>query len=299
MKNLGIIGLGRLGEFYLRDFVDLKINPIILKNSNFNSSLKKTQEINKKYYLKIKAANTFKHFFENKFDTVLICSPSIFHYNHIKKTLDNNRDVIVEKPIISLNRKVSKKRNLKKLNDLFNYNNKIYYNLINEYYAKKYLKLFKKKIFSFKKFDFFYHTTGHHEYEQIIDDLLPHVFSILNNLIKYKSIHSIKKKVNKNNCKIEFYADNCLCSIEFKQNCKKKLLKFGLDGYLVKREMIEKKNKVITYLSSKKFKKKIILKNPLTESVKEILKKSRDYNKKFENHKILKNFKNCCEIFYA
>ena len=31
MKNLGIIGLGRLGEFYLRDLVNLKINPIILK----------------------------------------------------------------------------------------------------------------------------------------------------------------------------------------------------------------------------------------------------------------------------
>ena len=37
--------------------------------------------------------------------------------------------------------------------------------------------------------------------------------------------------------------------------------------------MIEKKNKVFTYLSSKKLNKKIEIKNPLTESVKEILKK--------------------------
>ena len=299
MKNLGIIGLGRLGEFYLRDLVNLKINPIILKNSTYKTSLKRVQELNKKYNLKVKAARTFKRFFKDKFDTVLICSLSIFHYNHIKKTLDNNRDVIIEKPIISLNRKVSKKTNLKKLNDLFNYNNKIYYNLINEYYAKKYLKLFKNKKFSLKKFDFFYHTTGHHVYDQIIDDLVPHLFSILDNLIKYKSIHSIKKKINKNNCKIKFYVDNCFCSIELKQNCKKKLLKFGLDGYLVERKMIEKKNKVLTYLSSNKLNKKIDIKNPLTESVKEILKKSRVYNKKLEKQKIIKNFKNCCEIFYA
>ena len=136
-------------------------------------------------------------------------------------------------------------------------------------------------------------------YDQIIDDLLPHLFSILDNLIKYKSIHSIKKKVNKNYCEIKFYVDSCFCSIEFKQNCKKKLLKFGLDGYLVERKMIEKKNKVFTYLSSKKLNKKIEIKNPLTESVKEILKKSKNYNKKLEKQKIIKNFKNCCEIFYA
>ena len=63
--------------------------------------------------------------------------------------------------------------------------------------------------------------------------------------------------------------------------------------------MIEKKNKVLTYLSSNKLNKKIDIKNPLTESVKEILKKSRVYNKKLEKQKIIKNFKNCCEIFYA
>ena len=115
---------------------------------------------------------------------------------------------------------------------------------------------FKNKKF-FQKFDFFYHTTGH-TYDQIIDDLVPHLFSILDNLIKYKSIHSIKKKINKNNCKIKFYVDNCFCSIELKQNCKK-TLKFGLDGYLVERKMIEK-NKVLTYLSSNKLNKKIDIK---------------------------------------
>ena len=62
MKNLGIIGLGRLGEFYLRDLVNLKINPIILKNSTYKTSLKRVQELNKKYNLKVKAARTFKRF---------------------------------------------------------------------------------------------------------------------------------------------------------------------------------------------------------------------------------------------
>ena len=42
MKNLGIIGLGRLGEFYLRDLVNLKINPIILKKFYLQNFIKKS-----------------------------------------------------------------------------------------------------------------------------------------------------------------------------------------------------------------------------------------------------------------
>ena len=61
--------------------------------------------------------------------------------------------------------------------------------------------------------------------------------------------------------------------------------------------MIEKKNKS-TYLSSKKLNKKIEIKNPLTKCQRNF-KKSKNYNKKLEKQKIIKNFKNCCEIFYA
>jgi hypothetical protein len=299
MKRLGVLGLGRLAEFYIRDLISLKLKPIILKNSNYISSLKKSELINKKYKLNVKAARSYKIFFQEKFDTVLICSPSKFHFYHLKKALKNKRDVIVEKPIISLCKQQIKKKNISKLEEILNYDNKIYYNLVNEYYAKKYLILYSKKKFNYKRFDFVFHTNGIHKYDKIMDDLLPHMFSVLNNLINYKKLHSIKKKINKNKCYIKFYADNCLCHVVFKQNCKKKVLKFGIDKYIAEREMFEKKDNVFTYLVLKKIDKKVIIKNPLTESVKVIYNNSKNYNSKIEKNKIMKNFKDCCEIFYA
>lgn len=42
--------------------------------------------------------NSLEYFFNNDFDYAVICSPSNFHYEHIKLSLKNNRKVIVEKP---------------------------------------------------------------------------------------------------------------------------------------------------------------------------------------------------------
>ena len=55
--KLGIIGLGRLGEYYLRDFNKNKINFLIIKNSSIRSSFKKAELINKKYKTRLKTAN--------------------------------------------------------------------------------------------------------------------------------------------------------------------------------------------------------------------------------------------------
>ena len=47
--RLGIIGLGKLGEYYVRDFKKFKIDLLTIKNSSPTSSIKKTKFINKKY----------------------------------------------------------------------------------------------------------------------------------------------------------------------------------------------------------------------------------------------------------
>jgi len=41
-----------------------------------------------------------EHLFKWDFEYVVICSPNYLHYEHIKLCLDNNRKVIVEKPMI-------------------------------------------------------------------------------------------------------------------------------------------------------------------------------------------------------
>ena len=46
--------------------------------------------------------NNFDKMLKNeKLDALLICSPSKFHYEYIKKSLNNNLHVLVEKPVVS------------------------------------------------------------------------------------------------------------------------------------------------------------------------------------------------------
>ena len=297
--KLGIIGLGRLGEYYLRDFNKNKINFLIIKNSSIRSSFKKAELINKKYKTRLKTANNYEEFFKYKFDTTLICSPNEYHLKHVKIALKKNKNIIIEKPIISLKKIKTQKWALKQLDQILSHNKKIFYTLTNEYFAKKYIQLFKNYKFEFKKFDFIFHTNGSHNYENILDDLIPHFFSVFDKIFKYKKITNIKKKILKDKCLINFYADKCYCNIVFVQKSMIKKLKFGFDNYLVERKIIEKKEAVSIYLKSRKINKKIKVQNPLTISIKKIIRSNKNYNKKYEYEKIRNNLTKCCKIFYA
>ncbi len=297
--RLGIIGLGKLGEYYVRDFKKFKIDLLTIKNSSPTSSIKKTKFINKKYKTNLKPAKNYKNFFKFKFDTILICSPNSLHLKHIKIALKKNKNIIIEKPIISLKKEKNQEWALKQLNQILNYKKKIFYNLINEYYAERYIKLFKNFKLDFKKFDFIFHTNGTHFYDNIIDDLIPHFFSVFNKIYKYKKITKIKKTIYKDKCLVNFYADKCYCNIEFLQNSTIKKFKFGFDNYLVERQTILKNEKVSIYLNSEKIKKRIEILNPLTEKIKSIVRNNERYNKNYEYKKIKNNLTNCCKIFYA
>jgi hypothetical protein len=297
--RLGIIGLGKLGEYYVRDFKKFKIDLLTIKNSSPSSSIKKTKFINKKYKTNLKPAKNYKNFFKFKFDTILICSPNSFHLKHIKIALKKNKNIIIEKPIISLKKEKNQELVLKKLNQILSYKKKIFYNLINEYYAEKYIKLFRNFKLDFKRFDFIFHTNGTHSYDDIIDDLIPHFFSIFNKIYKYKNITKIKKTIYKDKCLINFYADKCYCNIELLQKSTIKKFKFGFDNYLVERQTILKNEKVTIYLKSEKIKKRIKVLNPLTEKIKSIVRNNKRYNKNYEYKKIKDNLTHCCKIFYA
>ena len=296
--KIGIIGLGTLGEYYARDFSKFNTKIVVLKNSKLQSSMNKCSLLNKKYKLNIYPAKNYNDFFNKNFDTVLICSPSNWHLYHLQKSIIKNKNVIIEKPIIALNKNLSKKYLINKLNKILSYNKKIYYNLINEYYAKKYLELFNNYKFEKKKFNFIYHTSGVNKNEDIMNDLLPHLFSILDNLLNYNEISNIKKKITLNKNIIQFYADNCFCNIELIQNSKKQL-KFGFDGFIAEREIYEKNENVKTFLLCKKINKRIKTNNPLTENIKKIILTNKKYNKNAEYQKITNNFKKCCDVFYA
>ena len=144
-----------------------------------------------------------------------------------------------------------------------------------------------------------YHTNGKHKYHDIMDDLLPHLFSILDNLINYKKISNIKKKIFRDLNIIQFKADDCQCNIKFLQNAKRKKLKFGLDNLLVERETYEINETVTNFLICRSLKKRIKIDNPLTENIKKIALNYKKYNKDKEYQKIRSNLAKSCKIYYA
>ena len=106
-------------------------------------------------------------------------------------------------------------------------------------------------------------------------DLLPHAFSFVLTLLIFRlssfKIITVERKINSWNCKIQI--KNCVCNFYFKQNIKKKFseMKFSIDENSYTREQYLK-NGIYVNTLIKNNKKKIQIKNPMTDYLKYILK---------------------------
>ncbi len=94
--KIGIIGLGRVFNHYLKNFIDskfLKENELILCDSNKELISKFKNDLNCKGELNIEGLISQKPSF------VIVASPSGLHYKHSKLCLENDINVLSEKPI--------------------------------------------------------------------------------------------------------------------------------------------------------------------------------------------------------
>lgn len=113
--NIGIIGLGRVFNHYLTNFLTYEFitkNNLILFDKN--------SEITQKYREKLacQSANSFEEIINFKPNFVIISSPSGLHFQHAKFFLENNINVLSEKPIcMSINEQIEL-TNLAKKNNL-------------------------------------------------------------------------------------------------------------------------------------------------------------------------------------
>ena len=91
--NISLIGVGRMGQFHLN--VINQINSINLSGI-YDSDEKHLNEISSKYNL-----NSFKSLDEaiDKCDAVIIASPTKFHFDIAKKSVQKGKHVLVEKPM--------------------------------------------------------------------------------------------------------------------------------------------------------------------------------------------------------
>lgn len=284
--KVGIIGIGSIGEYYVRDLKKYNVEIVTCINSNYKSTKARCKNINKKYQTNISPAKNISHFFNKKFEIVIILCPNHLHLKYILYSIKKNKSVLVEKPLFDLN-----KINLSTFNQIIKKfskldKNYIFCNLSNNIYADYYKKIFNKSLSIRKEFIFRYNTMGNHQFNDIYIDILPHFFSIFDNLYKYKKITNINKKIQKDNVFISFFADKCKCKIYLRQSSKYKKLEFGFEQDIVRRAQIIKNNKLQTFLVDKISKKQIFVPNPLSKSLRKFI----DLNtKKIKKNQITNN----------
>jgi hypothetical protein len=255
MVNFGVIGPGKMGQFFIRDFLNIGANLVYLRASSKNRTKKKVLGYKKE-----------KKFFQksiNHCDFLVISSSTKSHYKYIN-TLFQKKNLLIEKPFFfCINR--SYNWHLRKAKKFLTSNKYIYVNLSNYTLGDAYKKhkFYKRK--NFKNFFFSFHTSGNCHYKFIILDLMPHFFAIMQRLTPCKSLKIIKKKIYKYNSCLILKIDNYICHIDLKQNQKIKKMSFGFDDLIVIRKQIINKGSLTNYLYDEKHNFKIKLLNPLNK----------------------------------
>lgn len=98
--NIGIVGCGRVGDYYLKILSSKKIQNFNLV-SVADIDLKKTKKFENKFKCKAFISYKNKNFYKN-IDAVLVLTPSGSHYEIAKFFLNKKKHVIAEKPLTML-----------------------------------------------------------------------------------------------------------------------------------------------------------------------------------------------------
>ena len=271
--NCALIGSTKIAKIHLRELVKNNIRNFTFisrdktKSKLFVDSLKKKKNLN----FNNSNHNIFK---KKKFRLIDICSNSNYHTKHLLNIPKQQTKILVEKPIISLKRKKIPKTILDKL---YLKHKNIFVSYPMFYLAKSFKNNFNFKEKFIKKIDIYYQTTGKHNYREIFNDLCPHAFAFIFSLIGFdKNIHlsidkiSLRKKEFKCKGKINETRFNIIFLQDPKKN--KSVFKFNVNNQKIRRiTKIEKKN-FVNYLKSKN--KTILIKNPMSNVIKEFLKKN-------------------------
>jgi len=93
--KIGIIGLGRVFDHYLKNFLDTKFlnqNELFICDSNIKLLHKYSEKLN------CKPCEKIEELISQKPNFVIVASPSGLHFQHSKTCLENNINVLSEKP---------------------------------------------------------------------------------------------------------------------------------------------------------------------------------------------------------
>jgi len=220
--NFGVIGPGKMGQLFIRDFNKCGAKLTYIKAS----SIKRTNKIINKFQNETKINNNI-----NFLDFLIISSTTNTHYKYINKFYTKKK-LLIEKPFFFCKNK-SYDWHLNKAKIFLKSKKCIDINLSNYLLGDAYKsqKFYKEK--KFKKFFFTFHTGGKNSYKFIILDLMPHFFSIIQRLSPCKSVKIIEKKVEQFKTFLILKVDNYICYVDLREKQKIKKLSFGFDNFIL------------------------------------------------------------------
>lgn len=172
--NIGIIGAGNWGHRVIDEYVDLKKEGVI----DHVFICDKNKELLKNYK-NYKTDSDYKKFLkDDSLDAVHICVPNKFHYDIVKYAMENNKHVLVEKPMTTTSSDAYKLVELSAENGLILQVGHIYrfanvIKRLKEYMNKNYFGDI--KYLTFKWTAMFTPSTD----TDIIWDLIPHILDII------------------------------------------------------------------------------------------------------------------------
>tara|TARA_Y100000590_G_scaffold438567_1_gene561535 strand:- start:10627 stop:11580 length:954 start_codon:yes stop_codon:yes gene_type:complete len=284
-----IVGPSGIGRVHFRRYYKSGIREIAVIGKRFNKNRSFPINSTKKNGLKILNLKNFNNIKKFKPELVSICSPFEKHLEHILKCNHYCKYIIVEKPFIWFNN--SKRINVYKIASIIlsKFGNKIMVNLPMVSLAKQLSK--KKEIpKKIRVFKFMYFTKGKQIYENIAVDLLPHAISFIlavnGNLLRNFEIKSVKVKKFKWSCKI--IINNVICYFLFTQDKKRKesnlFFKLNKNHYRRKQELVNGEY-INTLIRNNK--KKINIKNPMTEYLNLLIKNTKNTKNTELNHNLV------------
>lgn len=97
--KVGIIGVGHLGEMHLRNILEIEKGKDNIKLSGiYDINPNRAKEIHRKY--KVEVFNSLEDLFD-KTNTLLISTPTNTHFEIAKYSIENGKNIFIEKPITS------------------------------------------------------------------------------------------------------------------------------------------------------------------------------------------------------
>lgn len=199
MLNIGVIGYGYWGPNIVRNFCRIEKVKVVSLSDIDTNALKKAQ----KNYSHLKISNDYRDITSSpEIDAVAVVTPVFTHHEIVKHALENGKHVFVEKPFTSTVKEaeelidLAEKKNLKIMVD---------YTFLFTGAVKKIKELIDKNILG----DIYYYDSvrinlGLFQHDiNVIWDLAPHDFSIMDYVLKEKPAAIIAHGIDHFNRKLE------------------------------------------------------------------------------------------------